>query len=126
MTYVYIVLGAMAGAPLRYFLQDRFARWGAFAHFPLGTMVVNVTGCLAIGLMAGLGERQGLVSRETRLLIVVGFLGAYTTFSTFGLETVNLLRDGDVLSAWWNVALSVTVGLLAVWAGIEAARVGGG
>ena len=126
MTYVYIVLGAVAGAPLRYFLQDRFARWSIVANFPLGTMVVNITGCLAIGLMTGLSERYGVVSRETRLLIVVGFLGAYTTFSTFGLETVNLLRDGDFLSAWWNMAVSVTVGLLAVWAGIGAARLGSG
>ena len=124
MTYLYIALGAVAGAPLRYFLQDRFARSGVFAHFPLGTMVVNLTGCLMIGIMTGLSERYGVVSRETRLLIVVGFLGAYTTFSTFGLETVNLLRDGDFLSAWWNVAVSVTVGLFAVWAGIAAARLG--
>ncbi len=121
MTYAYIVAGAMAGAPLRYFLQGK-VQDATSAGFPWGTLVVNLSGCLVIGLLLTLAEERELLSREARLLLVVGFLGSYTTFSTFGWETFALLRDNEVLQASGNAALSVFGGLLGVWAGTALAR----
>ena len=121
MTYVYIVAGAVAGAPLRYFVQGRVQDVTG-SLFPWGTMVVNVTGCLLIGLLLTLAEERELLSREARLLLVVGFLGSYTTFSTFGWETYALLRDNQVFQASGNVLLSTFAGLLGVWAGTAIGR----
>ncbi len=121
MTYLYIMLGAIAGAPLRYFVQGRIQDL-APATFPYGTLVVNVSGCLLIGLLLALAEDREMLSREARLLLVTGFLGSYTTFSTFGWETYALLRDNEVLSASGNVLLSVAGGLFGVWAGSVIAR----
>ncbi|MCC6381384.1 MAG: fluoride efflux transporter CrcB [Dehalococcoidia bacterium] len=121
MTYAYIVAGAVLGAPLRYFVQGR-VQDATGIGFPWGTLVVNVTGCLLIGLLLTLAEDRDVLSREARVFLVTGFLGAYTTFSTFGWETFALLQDNDVLRAAANVLLSVGVGLLAVWAGSAVAR----
>lgn len=121
MTYFYIVAGAVVGAPLRYFVQGR-VQDATSSLFPWGTMVVNVTGCLVIGLLLTLAEERELLSREARLLLVVGFLGSYTTFSTFGWETFALLRDNEFIQAAGNVTLSTLVGLLGVWAGTALAR----
>ncbi len=122
MTYLYIMLGAVVGAPLRYFLQGRVQDL-APASFPYGTLVVNITGCLVMGLLFTLAEERDVFSRESRLLLVTGFLGSYTTFSTFGWETYALLRDNEVLQASGNVFLSVAGGILGVWAGSVIARV---
>ncbi|HEX6030948.1 MAG TPA: fluoride efflux transporter CrcB [Tepidiformaceae bacterium] len=121
MTYAYIIAGAMAGAPLRYFVQGR-VQDATGITFPWGTLVVNVTGCLLIGILLTLAEERDVLSREARLLLVVGFLGSYTTFSTFGWETVALLRDNDIARAGGNVVLSTIGGLVGVWLGIILAR----
>jgi fluoride exporter len=120
-TYFYVVAGAVIGAPLRYFLgsqvQERLN--GAF---PWGTLVVNVSGCLIIGLILGLAEERGSISREARLFAVTGFLGSYTTFSAFGWETYDLARADDLVRAGANVVVSVVAGLAAVWLGAALAR----
>lgn len=121
MTYVYIVAGAVAGAPLRYFVQGR-VQDVTTSLFPWGTLVVNVTGCLLIGLLLTLAEERELLSREARLLLVVGFLGSYTTFSTFGWETYALVRDNQLFQASGNVLLSTVAGLLGVWVGTAIGR----
>jgi CrcB protein len=121
MTYAYIIAGAIAGAPLRYFVQGR-VQDATGISFPWGTLMVNVTGCLVIGVLLTLAEEREVLSREARLLLVVGFLGSYTTFSTFGWETVALLRDNDVARATGNVLLSTAGGLAGVWLGIILAR----
>lgn len=121
LTYVYVMLGAVTGAPLRYFLGSRIqSRFDS--AFPWGTLVVNLTGCLAIGLILGIAEARGSISREVRLLLVTGFLGSYTTFSAFGWETYSLARADDVAKAVANVVVSVVVGLLAVWLGAQVGR----
>ena len=121
MTYAWIVAGAVVGAPLRYFLQGR-VQDGLGSGFPWGTLVVNVSGCLVIGMVLSLAEERGALSRETRLTLVTGFLGSYTTFSTFGWETYALAEDGDLFRAAANILLSVLVGLAAVWVGAALAR----
>ena len=121
MNYVYIVAGAAVGAPLRYFLGSR-VQSALGGGFPWGTLAVNLSGCLVIGLVLGLAESRGTLSREARLLLVTGFLGSYTTFSAFGWETYALLRDNQILQASGNVALSVAAGLAGVWLGVSAAK----
>lgn len=121
MNYVYVIAGAVAGAPLRYFLQSRLP--GASAgDFPWGTVIVNVTGCLLIGFVLTLAAETTSVSREARLLLVTGFLGSYTTFSAFGWESFALGRNGELFQASANVLASVALGLVGVWLGYLAAR----
>lgn len=122
MTYAYILGGAVIGAPLRYFLQGRVQELSS-STMPWGTLVVNISGCLVIGLLATLAEEREMLGREARLFLLVGFLGSYTTFSTYGWETLALLRDNDILRAAAYVGLSTALGLLAVWAGSVLARV---
>ncbi len=88
-------------------------------RFPWPTFAVNVSGCLLVGVLAALVERQSL-GGEARLLLVVGALGGYTTFSAFGLETLLMVRRGDALLAAAYVIGSVVLGLLAVWLGFRA------
>jgi CrcB protein len=83
---------------------------------------VNVAGCLLAGVLAGLAEKHELLSADARLLLFTGLLGGFTTFSAFGLETMYLLRKGELLVAGSNVALSVAAGLLALWLGLGVAR----
>jgi CrcB protein len=120
-TYAFIVMGAAIGAPLRYFLSTRIQD-ASDGSFPLHTLIVNLTGCFAIGVLATLAEERDMFSREARLFLLVGLLGSYTTFSTFGWETLALLRNDQVLQAAEYVVLSSVGGLLAVGAGLVVAR----
>lgn len=86
--------------------------------FPWGTLVVNVVGCLLIGLLLGMIEKNQLLSPGLRLLLVTGFCGGYTTFSAFALENVNLFSNQHALTAILYIAASIGLGLLAVWAGL--------
>lgn len=117
-----VFIGAGVGGVLRYVLGGAVQRWWGEATpgwgaFPLGTVVVNVTGCLAIGVLGALlmGAAQG---RETmRLALMVGVLGGYTTFSSFGRETLMLIDQGRWQLAVLNVVVSNAAGVLAVFAG---------
>lgn len=85
--------------------------------FPYGTLAVNVLGCFLIGLLNGIFETRQVLNPEMRLLVFVGFLGGFTTFSTFGYELFSFLRDNQYFSAALNMSLSVVLGLFAVWLG---------
>ena len=90
-------------------------------HLPWGTIIVNVSGSLLIGILAGLVSLDGrpLVSPDARALLMVGLCGGYTTFSSFSLQTLNLARNGEWLWAGANIFLSVVVCLIAVWLGYQ-------
>jgi len=114
--------GGFFGAVARYVLSGAVQRLTPAAVFPYGTLAVNVAGCLAVGLVAGLADFRGLWSPETRLFVLLGFLGSFTTFSTFGHETLALARDSELLAAAANVLLHVVAGLAAAWLGYALAR----
>jgi CrcB protein len=116
--YLWIALGSALGGVGRYWLSGVLARsYGE--TFPVGTLVVNVTGSFLIGLVAALTDTEGrlLMSPAARSFLMLGVLGGYTTFSSFSLQTLNLVRDGEWLYAGANVVLSVVLCLVAVWAG---------
>ena len=117
-----VALGGAVGSVARYQLSGLVMQQAPGWRFPLGTFVVNVLGCLAAGVLAGLAEKQGLLSDEARVFLFAGLLGGFTTFSAFGLETMQLLRRGDTAIAMANVVLSVLVGLVALWLGLAASR----
>ena len=123
MNHLLIVgVGGFLGSVLRYWLSGVAQRW-TYGGFPLGTLVVNVVGCLAIGAFWSLVEYREWFSPEQRIFITVGILGGFTTFSAFGYETFMLLRDGEYLSAIANVTANVVIGLTAVTIGWMAAKV---
>jgi len=108
-------LGASLGANGRFWLS-RWVQSRTEPPFPWGTFWVNVTGCFGVGLIAGLMLGFNW-SPSWRNLVIIGFLGGYTTFSSFSLETYNLLQRGIYLQALLNIVGSVSIGLLGTWAG---------
>jgi len=113
---LFIAGGGALGSVLRYLA----AGWGQRLTpgvFPLGTLLVNLTGCLAIGYLGTLFAGPALVREEYRLALLVGFLGGFTTFSTFGYESYSLLTDREWGLAGGNLILSNVLGLAAVWLG---------
>lgn len=122
MTKYWVVgLGGFLGSILRFWLGGYISnRMGA--RFPYGTFVINVTGSFLIGLVVTLLAERTHWSPNLRYLIPIGFIGGYTTFSTFELETFQSFRDGEILTAFLNVILSVGVGFIAVWLGVIAGR----
>lgn len=114
--------GGFLGSVLRYALGGALTRIKPGWAFPIETLVINVAGCLAIGLLAGLAESRGVFAGTTRVFLFIGVLGGFTTFSAFGYETFQLLRDGQWLPASASVALQVTLGIGGVWAGNVLAR----
>jgi CrcB protein len=113
-----VAVGGAFGSMARYNLSGYVLHHTVHWRFPAGTFAVNVIGCLVAGLLAGLVERHEILSPEARLLLFTGVLGGFTTFSAFGLETMFLLKRGDVLVAAANIVLSVAAGLVALWLGM--------
>lgn len=114
--------GGGLGAALR-FLVGGLVHRQLSAAFPWGTFLINVTGCFGIGFLAVLVEERFLLGPGARLFWMVGVLGGYTTFSTFGYETLVLLRGGSQAAALANAGGQLLLGLLGVWLGTLAARV---
>jgi fluoride exporter len=119
--YVWIALGAAIGGMARYGFSGVIANWFG-ATFPWGTMIVNVTGCFVIGIVNILTGPDGvlLVPVNTRLFIMVGICGGYTTFSSFSLESLNLMRNGEWVAVGSYMFGSVVFCMFGVWLGHSA------
>jgi len=115
-----IGIGSFIGGVLRYLLsigvQSKF-----LSAFPFGTFAVNILGCFVIGIIFALGDKMNL-STEWRLFLATGICGGFTTFSAFSMESLALLRDGQFLYAFSYIALSILLGLLAVYLGMMALK----
>lgn len=109
--------GGFFGSVTRYYLTGWATQLSGASRFPVGTLVVNVSGCLLIGLLAGLAEHANLLSAPTRLFLLTGFLGGFTTYSAFAYETYFLGREHMALAALGSVALQLLLGLGAVMLG---------
>ena len=118
---IFIAMGGAFGAVLRY-----GASLGVYSllgrGFPYGTLFVNVSGSLLMGLLSVIMLERFNIDPEWRAAALVGVLGSFTTFSTFSIETLNLLEQGDVMRATTNIVLSVLVCLAAVWFGVLIGR----
>lgn len=118
---LFIAAGGAFGAVLRY--GASVSIYSLFGRgFPYGTLFVNVSGSLLMGVLSVIMVERFDVGPEWRAAILVGVLGSFTTFSTFSIETLNLLEQGDMLRALANIVLSVLVCLLAVWFGVLIGR----
>jgi CrcB protein len=120
MAYLWVAIGGALGSVGRFWLNGMVSR--SFGEtFPWGTMVINVTGSFVIGVVAALAMPEGRLDTPSRAFVtqflMIGICGGYTTFSSFSLQTLNLLRDREWLYAGGNVVLSVAFCLIAVWLG---------
>lgn len=113
--------GGFIGAVLRYAVGGLVQAASRSSALPYGTLFVNVSGCLALGLLSQLADTRGIFMPEVRLLLFAGVLGAYTTFSTFGNDTLRLFNAGTPLLALANIGAQLGLGLGAVWLGRSAA-----
>ena len=117
-------IGGFLGAVARYQISESLSQWCVHRFgrtYPLGTLAVNVLGCLLIGLMMTLVMEKRL-SEQTQKLLITGGLGSLTTFSTFGMDAINLFREGKAVLAIGYMAANLVIGLLAVVAGIGIGR----
>lgn len=112
-------LGGMIGSVARYKAGGWLLHHTLLERFPWSTFAVNVVGCLAAGVLAGLVEKHDLFMADTRLFLFTGLLGGFTTFSAFGLDAIYLVRRGELMTAASYAGLSVIVGIVAVWLGFR-------
>ena len=120
-TALIIFTGSGIGGVLRYLIQKFFVDAG-YINFPTGTFIVNIVGCFLIGLFNALAAKNNLISPELQLALTTGFCGGFTTFSTFGNENMNLLRNGDYGYFSLYIIFSVTLGIGAVILGSNTAK----
>ena len=119
---VLVGLGGFCGSSLRFVLSGWVQRMFQHSQFPLGTLTVNVLGCLLIGYLGGLAEQRQVLEPGVRLFLLVGVLGGFTTFSTFAYESLALGQDAEYFKMLLNVVLQVVVGFSAAWIGLVLAR----
>jgi fluoride exporter len=121
LSVLYVALGGALGSVSRYILGTWTQTLSKSIDFPYGTLAVNLIGCFVIGFLSQLAEARGAFTPESRAFIFVGLLGGFTTFSSFGNDTINLFRDGETFNALANVGANVILGLALVWFGRTAA-----
>jgi CrcB protein len=114
---ILVGVGGFVGSILRYLISGYVQQLTKSAVFPYGTLFVNIAGCLVIGFLSQLADARGVFTAESRVLIFIGILGGFTTFSAFGNETMNLLREGENVPALLNIGVHVVFSISAVWAG---------
>lgn len=119
---ILVGLGGFFGSGLRFALGGWVQRLFPYSQMPLGTMTVNIVGCLLIGFLGGLAEQRQLLDTGLRLFLLVGVLGGFTTFSTFAYESLALAQDSLYLKMLVNIVGQVTLGFSAAWLGLVAAR----
>lgn len=121
MSYIIVALGAGVGGALRYYLSSISSNYFP-VYFPGGTLVVNLVGSLILGVMIFGFDEKELISQNLKLLVGVGFCGGLTTFSTFSLETFNLIKEAEFLIAIWNVLLNLTLTIAGIYIGYLISR----
>lgn len=114
---IIVGVGGFIGATLRYLISGQIQNLTQSIAFPHGTLAVNITGCFLIGIFSQLVESQAGMTTEMRLLLMVGLLGSFTTYSTFSNETMNLLQDQRLFLALLNIGIHIILGLSAVLLG---------
>jgi CrcB protein len=114
--------GGFLGAVLRYIAIISMQVFKTKHAIPVGTLLVNVIGCLLIGFLAVMAENGRILTPDTRNFLIVGILGAFTTFSTFGYESMTMLKSGAGIAFVLNIGLQLGLGLVAVWLGMNAAQ----
>jgi CrcB protein len=114
---IFVALGGALGSVFRYLLSTWTQFFSKSIDFPYGTLAVNLIGCFVIGFLTQLAEARGVFTSESRAFMFIGILGGFTTFSSFGNETINLVRDGEIFNALANVGANVIFGLILVWLG---------
>jgi len=117
--------GGFIGALARYGLSGLVQRQFHSTTFPVGTLTVNLLGCLLIGIVTGLADSRQVFTPEFRIFVFIGLLGGFTTFSTFGYETLAMFRDAEYLRASLNVGMHLVVGLIFVWFGYAVTSISG-
>ena len=115
-------LGGFVGASLRYVSGIIVGRFTTGTSFPYETFVVNMLGCLLIGLLAGFADTRDLFTETSRVFVFTGILGAFTTFSTFSHDTIGLFQDGHPSQALLNLGVQIFLGLIAVWGGLQISK----
>ena len=114
---LFVGIGGFTGSILRYVISGAIQQLTQSTSFSYGTLAVNLVGCLIVGILSQLAESYGLLTSETRALLITGVLGGFTTFSTFSNETMNLFRDSENLLGLLNIGAHIFLGLGAVWMG---------
>ncbi len=118
--FLFVAIGGSLGSVTRYKLGGIILHGTADWRFPFSTFIINVLGCLIAGILAGLAEKHDFFSSDLRIFLFTGFLGGFTTFSAFGLETVSLLQRHETSMAATYVAMSLVFGIFALWMGLKA------